>query len=240
MTGLRRRPAELFAAGVDDGSADDELVRLARRLRSAAPPVPLVPDADFRRSLRTTVTAMATHRRPVRHRATVGVAVVAAAVLAGAGVAVLDSQSTAIQLQAESLAARLPMSPLATGEARLRLASAKLRALRDTADAEAVATGLAGVDTSTKAAAKVLTAAALARGDRAPLDALDDFVVGQLAGLASLDQTVRVDRSRSLVLRLAQRSRDLRRSVACAYGYAAPAGSDDLGGRPPACAAGPT
>jgi hypothetical protein len=244
-----RGAADRFAASTVSGEYEDprlgEVVGALRRAAVETPPTVVEP--DFRRLLRQQLTAVPV--RGPRHRIALVAAVVVLAVVGTSVVTIERDSAAALVLQQQAEAAELaltPLAPAAAGQLHLRLANTSLRALQARAvrggvDRAALANGLAGVDDATKQAARILSVAALGRGDRAPLDALDTFVDGQLAELGALNQalsggrTQALDRSESLVHRLAVRSRQLRVSVACAYGYAGPSGDDDLGARPPAC-----
>ncbi|WP_344313256.1 hypothetical protein [Fodinicola feengrottensis] len=247
-----RQVVEAFAVFAEDPSGGGYEERLLGALRRATVPAG-GPDPEFRRQLRSQLTALAA--APVRRRypriAMMAVAV-AVAMLGTAAVTIDRDGASAFALQRQAEAAELalaPLTPRAAAQLHLSLASSGLRALRASTaqgavDGQAIADELAGVDDSTRAAARILAAAALARGDRAPLDIIDAFTAGQLAALAGLDlalpagQAGAVRRSESLLRRIAARSHQLRHSVACAYGYAGPSGSDDLGAQPPSCAAG--
>jgi hypothetical protein len=132
--------------------------------------------------------------------------------------------------------ARLALAGSAVSRGQLYLEFARNR-LAEAESVGASGTVLAGMlddmDNETRAGLRLLTAAALNRRDRAALDVIDGFGLGQRARLVHLGDSARVLQSLALLDRIALRSAGLRTNLTC--GAAATVKSDDIGPVTPDC-----
>jgi hypothetical protein len=136
----------------------------------------------------------------------------------------------------------LVRNPEASGQLRLQLATRRL------AEAAVAVTNPARIrklldemDTDTRTGVADLARAALNESSSDPLDTVDRFALAQDRGLNAIHADgpteVRLGRSRALLLRIEERSSDLRGTLLCGGTLTGPNGRDDLGPRPRTCSA---
>ncbi|MDQ1677092.1 MAG: hypothetical protein QOC93_2236 [Actinomycetota bacterium] len=267
-----RRRAERFAelldaraGGTPVRSRDDELAELAGTAAAlGAMPTPVM-DPAYRERLRTRLVAVLDVQgpapetaEPVRPRRRVPRRVVIAGpalagVLAVSGIGAASTGAvpgdTLYGVKRSTESAQLTLASSDVNRGRLFLDFARTR-IQETASVlgstPAVVKTFDDMDEAARAGTRLLGKAAVDQQDRAPLDAVDGFVLAQRSDLAALLPSLGADgRDRaldSLVLleQIQSRSVDLRGSLLCTTGYADEGGTDDLGPLPQRCAALPS
>lgn len=246
---------------LDDELAD--LVTLRHRLVAAPPPAGT--DPEFRAGLRAMLLATAERdgvaltmsceapARPARTRPARGVRA-RTAVVAGvvAGTVAFAGMSAASEnavpgdplygVKRSTERAQLALASSDVGRGHLHLDFARTRLAEARALAGALGTVLDDMDRDTIEGVRLLTTAAADRRDPAPLDAIDDFAVGQsdalgaLAGRAGSADLARISDSTALLDAIVTRTADLRRSIEACAGDAI-VSIDALGPRPDDCVA---
>jgi hypothetical protein len=267
---LTRRRAERFAHLLDAHSSggrrragDREmagLLRTATALSSVSQPDAATPDPEFTDRLRTRLLSVmevqgiaqpAAPRRTFRVPRRVVIAGPAlAGVLALSGVGAASHGAvpgdTLYGVKRSTESAQLTLASTDVNRGRLFLDFARTRmseARAVVSDPAALNKSLDDMDDSSRNGARLLGAAAVERQDRAPLDALDGFVLTQRSQLRVLSESLqpgeraRVVDSFVLLEQIQQRSLDLRGSLLCTTGYAGDSRSDVLGPLPQHCAA---
>jgi hypothetical protein len=271
---FERRRAERFAelldaraGGTPVRSRDDELAEMADTAGALTTmPVPAGARIDpvYRDRLRTRLvavldvhgpapeTAPPVRRRRVPRRVVIaGPALAGVLVLSGIGAASTGAVpgDTLYGVKRSTESAQLTLASSDVNRGRLFLDFARTR--MHEADAvvgstPAVRRTMDDMDEAGRAGTRLLGKAAVDTQDRAPLDALDAFVLAQRADLATLLPKLGPDgRDRaldSLVLleQIQGRSLDLRGSLLCTTGYAGRGSTDELGPLPQRCAALPS
>jgi hypothetical protein len=267
-----RGRAERFAELLDGASVrrgEDELGELlhtARAVRSVPDPAGATIDPMFRDRLRTRLVSVMEvqgpdHLRDPLHAAPApsrfriprrvviaGPALAGVLALSGIGAAstgaVPGDSLYGVKRSTESAQLSLASSDVNRGRLFLEFARNRMTeatAVRD--DAVAVVRTLEDMDTASRNGTRLLGSAAVGEQDRAPLDIVDGFVLGQRAELTDLlpvlPPQARDRALDSLVLleQIGARSLELRGSMLCTAGYAEEGGTDDLGPLPQRCAA---
>ena len=276
MVGLfERRRAERFAelldaraGGTPVRSRDDELAEMADTagaITAMRAPADATIDPVYRDRLRTRLVAVLDVQGPapetappVRRRSRVprrvviaGPALAGVLALSGIGAASTGAVpgDTLYGVKRSTESAQLTLASSDVNRGRLFLDFARTRVHEADAvvgSAQAVRKTMDDMDEASRAGTRLLGKAAVDKQDRAPLDALDAFVLAQRADLATLLPKLGPDgRDRaldSLVLleQIQGRSLDLRGSLLCTTGYAGQGSTDELGPLPQRCAALPS
>jgi hypothetical protein len=267
VTPFERRRADRFAELVDGRApaphGDRELSAMlgtAAALSATRAPAGATIDPAYRDRLRTRLVAVmdvqgvAPASPPVRRRRIPRRVVIAGPALAGvlalSGVGAASSGAVpgdalyGVKRSTES--AQLTLATSDVNRGRLFLDFARKRMAEATAvaaDEAALRKSLDDMDEASRNGVRLLGQAAVDGQDRAPLDAIDGFVLAQRADLTSvvprLDLAQRDRALDSLVLleQIQARSLELRGSLLCTTGYADQGGSDALGPLPQRCAA---
>jgi hypothetical protein len=266
-----RRRADRFADLLDARSSDApalsgdremaSLVRTATAL-SVRPPVEATPDPAFTDRLRTRLLSVMEvqgitqpDRTPARHRfrmprrvVIAGPALAGVLALSGIGAAsngaVPGDTLYGVKRSTESAQLSLAASDVSRGRLFLDFARTRMgEAAAVAGDVAALRKTMDDMDMASRNGTKLLGGAAVHDQDRAPLDAIDGFVLAQRGDLRTLIPALRpVQRDRaldSLVLleQIQARSLDLRASLLCTTGYADESRSDELGPLPQRCQA---
>jgi hypothetical protein len=240
------------------------LVRTATVLSSSHQPAEATPDPMFTDRLRTRLLSVMEVQgiaQPTRSGSRAGRAfrvprrvVIAGPALAGvlalSGVGAASSGAvpgdTLYGVKRSTESAQLSLASSDVNRGRLFLDFARTRMGEVTAvsaDEAALLKTMDDMDEASRDGARLLGTAAVEGQDRAPLDAIDGFVLAQRSDLRDLVPSLdAVERNRaldSLVLleQIQARSLDLRGSMLCTTGYADQGGADELGPLPQRCAA---
>ncbi len=268
ITPSERRKAERFEELVSGRAQADESdaahVALAARLQSVE--VGGAVDPAFRDRLRQRVLAVAhvqaasgeadtrplrSHlpsRRLPRRIALAGGTVAALVALSGVGAASGDAVPGdalySVKRSREAAQLALARSDVSRGQLHLQFARARLAEAASVRDDDSeLRRVLDDMDAETRSGMRDLSAASVERQDRAPLDAVDEFVTVQrrqlIAAIGGLPEKRRMRALDSLELleRVRERSGALRPSLLCTVGYTGANRSDELGPLPRRCAA---
>jgi len=189
-------------------------------------------------------------REPQRRLAVAGAA--AAALVAFAGVGAVSGDAVpgdalySVKRTREAAQLALARSDVSQGQLHLRFARTRLTEAatvrRDESELRRV---LDDMDADTRTGMRELSGAAVKRQDRAPLDAVDEFLAAQRRQLIALigdlpgTRRLRAVDSLALLEQVRERSGSLRASLLCTVGYTGAHRSDELGPLPRRCAAPP-
>jgi hypothetical protein len=272
ITPSERRKAERFEALVNGRAQADESeaahFALASRLQSVSTAGGV--DPAFRDRLRTRLLAVAhvqgaaeVNQRPTRsqrhlHQApsrrlprrlalaggTITALVALSGVAAASGDAVPGDPLYSVKRSREAAQLALARSDVSRGQLHLQFARTRLteagRVLGNDSELRRV---LDDMDADTRTGMRDLSGAAVERQDRAPLDAVDEFVAIQRRQLIAFIGTMPENRrmraldSLELLETVRERSGGLRPSLLCTVGYTGANRSDELGPLPRRCAA---
>jgi hypothetical protein len=273
---FERRRADRFAELLDaraggtrtSRTRDDELAEMAgtaSALTTMRASADATIDSVYRDRLRTRLVAVldvqgpapetappAPRRSRVPRRVVIaGPALAGVLALSGIGAAstgaVPGDTLYGVKRSTESAQLTLASSDVNRGRLLLDFARTRMQEAGAVADsAQTVRKTLDDMDEASRAGTRLLGKAAVDGQDRAPLDAVDGFVLAQRADLGTLlPRLAPEERDRaldSLVLleQIQGRSLDLRGSLLCTTGYAGEVSSDELGPLPQRCAALPS
>ncbi len=235
---------------VNTGGAVDPAFRdrLRTRLLAVAHVQGSASDADTRPTRSQRHTRYASGRRLPRRLALAGTTVAALVALSGVGAASGDAVPGdplySVKRSREAAQLALARSDVSRGQLHLQFARTRLtEAGRVQGDEGELRRVLDDMDADTRTGMKDLSGAAVERQDRAPLDAVDEFVAIQRRELITLVGTlpekrrVRALDSLKLLEDVSDRSGALRPSLLCTVGYTGANRSDELGPLPRRCAA---
>jgi hypothetical protein len=273
ITPSERRKADRFEALVTGRAQADESdaapFALASRLQSVDTGGQV--DPVFRDRLRTRLLAVATvqgiggdadarptrsqrhlHRQPERRLprrlALAGGTMAALVALSGVGAASGDAVPGdalySVKRSREAAQLALARSDVSRGQLHLQFARTRLaEAASVQGNENELRRVLDDMDADTRTGMRHLSSAAVERQDRAPLDAVDDFIAVQRRELLSLiavlpdKRRMRAVDSLGLLEQISDRSTALRPSLLCTVGYTGANRSDELGPLPRRCAA---
>jgi len=273
ITPSERRKAERFEELVTGRAQPDESeathFALASQLQSA--PIGGAVDPAFRDRLRQRVLAVAhvqgtaakadtrptrsqrhLHRTPQRRLprrlALAGGTLAALVALSGVGAASGDAVPGdalySVKRSREAAQLALARSDVSRGQLHLQFARTRLTEAASVQGNESeLRRVLDDMDADTRTGMRDLSGAAVERQDRAPLDAVDEFVAVQRRQLIALIGTlpekgrIRAVDSLALLEQIRERSGNLRPSLLCTAGYTGANRTDELGPLPRRCAA---